>query len=168
MLPSGCVCGLQSYFSLLQSSLSLSRSLSLSCSLSLLHLTSILCFYNFVSLYWFLWYGGGTTTTEEVSRFQCLFPNPNLLVWKGIPPPKTLDTVKPSATGLDKIPSWFLRIAAPRPLISVPTAYIFNTSLSFSAVPDQWKSSSIIPVPKITSPLTSQDFRSIFSHACAS
>ena len=23
------------------------------------------------------------------STFQCLFPNPNLLVWKGIPPPKT-------------------------------------------------------------------------------
>ena len=51
-----------------------------------------------------------------------------------------LDTVRPSATGLDKIPSWFLRIAAP--LISVPTAYIFNTSLSFSVVPDQWKSRS--------------------------
>ena len=35
-------------------------------------------------------YGGGNSTTaEEVSRFQCLFPNPNWLVWKGIPPPKT-------------------------------------------------------------------------------
>ena len=37
-----------------------------------------------------------------------------------------LDTVRPSVTGLDKISSWFLRISAP--LISVPTAYIFNTS----------------------------------------
>ena len=72
---------------------------------------------------------------------------------------RLLDTVRPSATGLDKIPSWFLRIAAP--LISVPTAYIFNTSLCFSVVPDQWKSSSITPVPKITSPLTCQDFRPI-------
>ena len=27
-----------------------------------------------------IWYGGGTTTAEEVSRFQCLFPNPNWLV----------------------------------------------------------------------------------------
>ena len=26
---------------------------------------------------------------EEVFRFQCLFPNPNWLVWKGILPPKT-------------------------------------------------------------------------------
>ena len=30
------------------------------------------------------------TTAEDVSRFQCLFPNPNWLVWKGIPPPKPL------------------------------------------------------------------------------
>ena len=29
------------------------------------------------------------TTAEKVSRFQCLVPNPNWLVWKGIPPPKT-------------------------------------------------------------------------------
>ena len=40
-------------------------------------------------------------------------------------------------TGLDEIPSWFLRIAAP--LISEPTAYIFNWSLSYSVVPRQWK-----------------------------
>ena len=33
--------------------------------------------------------GGNSTTAEEVSRFQCLFPNPNWLMWKGIPPPKT-------------------------------------------------------------------------------
>ena len=30
-----------------------------------------------------------STTAGEVSRFQCLFPNPNWLVWKGIPSPKT-------------------------------------------------------------------------------
>ena len=28
-------------------------------------------------------------TVEDLSRFQCLFPNPNWLVWKSIPPPKT-------------------------------------------------------------------------------
>ena len=33
--------------------------------------------------------GGNSTTTEEVSRFQCLFPNPNWLLLKGIPPRKT-------------------------------------------------------------------------------
>ena len=35
-------------------------------------------------------YGGGNSTNaKEVSIFQCLFPNPNWLVWKGISPPKT-------------------------------------------------------------------------------
>ena len=37
-----------------------------------------------------VWYGSGNSTTlEEVSRFQCLFPNPNCMVCKGHPPPKT-------------------------------------------------------------------------------
>ena len=26
---------------------------------------------------------------KRSTRFQCLFPNPNWLMWKGIPPPKT-------------------------------------------------------------------------------
>ena len=34
-------------------------------------------------------WGGNSTTAWEVSRFQCLFPNPNWLVWKGIQAPKT-------------------------------------------------------------------------------
>ena len=70
-----------------------------------------------------------------------------------------LDTVGHTATGLDKIPSWFLRIAAP--CISAPTAYVFNLSLSYSVVPTQWKSSSITPVPKVPQPKTCQDFRPI-------
>ena len=32
--------------------------------------------------------GRNSTTAEEVSRFQCLFPNLNCLVCKGISPPK--------------------------------------------------------------------------------
>ena len=28
--------------------------------------------------------GRNSTTAEEVSRFKCVFPNPNWLVWKGI------------------------------------------------------------------------------------
>ena len=70
-----------------------------------------------------------------------------------------LDTVGQTAMGLDKIPSWFLRIAAP--CISAPTAYVFNLSLSYSVVPTQWKSSSITPVPKVPQPKTCQDFRPI-------
>ena len=37
----------------------------------------------------FHWHGRrNSTTAEEVSRSQCLYHNPNWLVWKGIPPPK--------------------------------------------------------------------------------
>jgi hypothetical protein len=72
---------------------------------------------------------------------------------------RLLDNVGHTATGLDSIPSWLLRIAAP--LISVPTAFIFNLSLSYSVVPTQWKSSSITPVPKISQPKTCHDFRPI-------
>ena len=68
-----------------------------------------------------------------------------------------LDTVGHTATGLDEIP--FLRFAAP--LISEPTAYIFNLSLSYSVVPTKWKSSSITLVPKVSQPKTGQDFRPI-------
>ena len=48
-----------------------------------------------------LQYGSGNSTTaEEVSRFQCLFPSPNWLVWKGIPPPKTRSNTHGWITGL--------------------------------------------------------------------
>ena len=72
---------------------------------------------------------------------------------------RILDTVKQTATGLDCIPSWFLRTAAP--FLSLPIAHLFNLSLSFSVVPVQWKSSSITPVPKVALPKTCQDFRPI-------
>ena len=40
-----------------------------------------------------------STTAEEVSRFQCLFHNPNWLVWKGIVPPKTRSNAHKWITG---------------------------------------------------------------------
>ena len=72
---------------------------------------------------------------------------------------RMLDTVKQTATGLDCIPSWFLRIAAP--FLSLPIAHLFNLSLSFSKVPVQWKSSSITPVPKTAQPRVCEDYRPI-------
>ena len=62
---------------------------------------------------------------------------------------RMLDTVKQTATGLDCIPSWFLRIAAS--FLSQPIAHFFNLSLSFSKVPVQWKSSSITPTNQLVS-----------------
>ena len=54
-----------------------------------LFLWLIMKVYNYnIPLY--IWYirdmKRNSTTTEEVSRFQCLFLNPNCLVWKGILP----------------------------------------------------------------------------------
>ena len=70
-----------------------------------------------------------------------------------------LDTLSDTATGLDKFPAWFLRLAAP--VISTPLAYLVNTSLLSSSVPTQWKSACITPLPKVPQPLGPSDFRPI-------
>jgi len=57
-----------------------------------------------------------------------------------------LDTLQHTATGLDKLPTWFLRFAAP--VLCGPVADIINLSLSTSTVPNQWKRACIRPVPK--------------------
>ena len=43
--------------------------------------------------------GGNSITTEEVSRFQCLFPNLNWLVWKSILPSKSCSNINGWITG---------------------------------------------------------------------
>jgi hypothetical protein len=48
---------------------------------------------------------------------------------------RMLDTLKPTATGLDGIPAWFLRLGAP--LFAAPLAELFNQSLASSVVPNQ-------------------------------
>ena len=63
-----------------------------------------------------------------------------------------LDKIKPTATGLDKLPAWFIHTAAP--FISKPLTYLFNLSISQSKVPSQWKISSVTPVPKVNKKLS--------------
>ena len=70
-----------------------------------------------------------------------------------------LDTIKPTAGGLDNLPYWFLKIAAP--FISMHLSYLLHLSLFQSTVPAQWKTSSITPVPKTEQPQTSADYRPI-------
>ena len=69
-----------------------------------------------------------------------------------------LDTLPPTATGLDHLPAWFLRLGAPvfskKPLAMVN---LFNNSLTTSTVPLQWKRAFIQPVPKTASPLVHSD-----------
>ena len=70
-----------------------------------------------------------------------------------------LDGLKHTAAGLDNIPSWFLKIGAP--FFGAPFAALMNLSLTSSTVPVQWKVASILPVPKISTPLTPADYRPI-------
>jgi hypothetical protein len=70
-----------------------------------------------------------------------------------------LDTLKLTATGLENIPAWFLRIGAP--FFAAPLADMMNPSLSTSVVPQQWKSASILPIPKVVNPHAPSDFRPI-------
>ena len=70
-----------------------------------------------------------------------------------------LDKLKPTATGPDELPSWFLRLSAP--VIAEPLAQLINLSIKASQVPTQWKSSNIKPIPKITNPTSPSDYRPI-------
>ena len=72
---------------------------------------------------------------------------------------KFLDTLRPTATGLDRLPAWFLRLGAP--VFSKPLAHLFSSSLATSIVPRQWKAASICPVQKVTAPKEHADFRPI-------
>jgi len=70
-----------------------------------------------------------------------------------------LQALYPTATSLDDLLAWFLKIGAP--FFAAPIADMFNLSLSSSVVPKQWKAASIFPIPKISKPLTTTDHRPI-------
>ena len=72
---------------------------------------------------------------------------------------RLLDVGRPSASGMDGLSHWYLRVAAP--FISAPLAHLFNLSLSFSYVPPQWRVGVITPVPKVHAPSSCFDFRPI-------
>jgi len=73
---------------------------------------------------------------------------------------RLLDTLRPTAIGLDQIPVWFLKITAP--LFCQPFTNFFNLSIVTSTVPAQWKAAYIRPVsPKGASSHSHADFRPI-------
>jgi len=47
-----------------------------------------------------------------------------------------LDTLKSTSMGLDSLPDWFIRLAAPA--FAQPLTHLFNLSLQQSLVPHQW------------------------------
>ena len=72
---------------------------------------------------------------------------------------KLLDNLKPTATGLDELPAWFLRLSAP--IFCKPLTILLNASVSQSFVPRQWKSSCIVPIAKIQNSVVLSDYRPI-------
>jgi len=94
------------------------------------------------------------TPTHKLSASQPL--TPYISEWEVF---KALDTLRPTATGLDALLAWFLRLGAP--LFCKSISQLFNLSLATSTVPTQWKQASIRPVPKVASPLLLTDFRPI-------
>jgi len=54
------------------------------------------------------------------------------------------------SSGPGKLPSWLLRDLAP--LLSQPSAAIFNASLGEGYLPLIWKSAEVVPVPKVHPP----------------
>ena len=72
---------------------------------------------------------------------------------------RLLDQLKPTATGLDKLPAWFLRLGAP--FFAKPLANLFNQSIQESIVPIQWKEAYIKPIQKIPAPKLPSDYRPI-------
>ena len=72
---------------------------------------------------------------------------------------RILDHIRPTATGLDDIPAWFLRLGAP--VFAGPIAQLFNKAITAGTVPSQWKAAIITPVPKVSKPSQPSDFRPI-------
>jgi len=72
---------------------------------------------------------------------------------------RILDRLKPTATGLDGLPAWFMRLGAT--VFIKPLADLINLSISSSTVPTQWKRARICPVPKTANPKQPSDFRAI-------
>jgi len=67
-----------------------------------------------------------------------------------------LDKLSATATGLDQLPAWFLRIGAPG--FYKPIMRLFNMSIESSIIPNQWKHAGICPVAKIASPHEESDY----------
>jgi len=72
-----------------------------------------------------------------------------------------LDTLRPTSAGLDGLPAWYLKVAAP--LFCNQLAYLFNLSFATASVPQphQWKEACITPVPKVSAPQLPADYRPI-------
>src|SRR5260221_9533705 len=69
------------------------------------------------------------------------------------------DHLQQTSTGIDGLPSWFLKLGAP--VFYTPLAKLYNVSIASSTVPSQWKCAYIVPLPKVPSPTSPADYRPI-------
>ena len=67
-----------------------------------------------------------------------------------------LNPVLPTANGLDKLPAWFLTLAAP--VLCGPDQQYVVVDVICSSVPNQWKQARIRPVPKTPAPQQAADY----------
>jgi hypothetical protein len=74
-----------------------------------------------------------TYKTTKVKE-SCLAPRIHITEWEVF---NLLDRLKPTATGLDNIPAWFLRITAP--VFAGPITELYKQSIDSGVVPTQWK-----------------------------
>src|SRR6218665_1047926 len=70
-----------------------------------------------------------------------------------------LDHLHHTTTGYDELPAWFLRLTAP--VYAGIIARLINLSVAHTHIPTQWKTSIILPIPKIQQPVTPIDYRPI-------
>ena len=68
-----------------------------------------------------------------------------------------LEHLHHTAEGLDKLPAWFLRLAAPK--YAIILAHLINQSIQASHVPHQWKTAIIHSTAKVPIPAALADYR---------
>src|SRR6218665_2634463 len=82
-----------------------------------------------------------------------------------------LDHLHHTTTGYDELPAWFLRLTAP--VYAGIIARLINLSVAHTHIPTQWKTSIILPIPKIKQLqqlllITDQSPSRRFFHVCSS
>lgn len=72
---------------------------------------------------------------------------------------RALCHVKSSAVGVDGVPPPFIKMLLP--VILPYITHLFNTILTTSKFPNGWKTSRVIPIPKVPAPASENDYRPI-------
>ena len=76
---------------------------------------------------------------------------------------KYLDSLRVTATGLEHLPAWYLRLGAP--VFAKHLTGLFNRSVNESIVPLKWKQAYIRPIQKIPNPYGLARLQAYLNHA---